>query len=54
MPSGFQFWMKLKKESEVLVFWNPRQAGSDGGAADRIVWTGVTSLLLFLAFAVLF
>ncbi|GKU95481.1 hypothetical protein SLEP1_g8838 [Rubroshorea leprosula] len=31
----------------------PGQAGSDG-AADRIVWTGVTSLLLFLAFAVLF
>ncbi|GLT40367.1 hypothetical protein SLA2020_145090 [Shorea laevis] len=32
----------------------PGQAGGDGGAADRIVWTGVTSLLLFLAFAVLF
>ncbi|GLT40362.1 hypothetical protein SLA2020_145040 [Shorea laevis] len=31
----------------------PGQAGSDG-AADRIVWTGVTSLLLFLAVAVLF
>ncbi|GKU95479.1 hypothetical protein SLEP1_g8836 [Rubroshorea leprosula] len=32
---------------------SPGQAGSDR-IADRIVWTGVTSLLLFLALAVLY
>ncbi|GLT78352.1 hypothetical protein SLA2020_498910 [Shorea laevis] len=32
----------------------PGQAGSDGAAADKIAWTGITSLLLFLATAILY
>ncbi|GLT91012.1 hypothetical protein SLE2022_089220 [Rubroshorea leprosula] len=32
----------------------PGQAGNDGGATDRIAWTAITSLLLFLATAILY